>query len=122
MTSAHTSLCFRSEGLPAKYFTSIRAKALAIAEGCWMTTEADANTADNRKRNHSCRKNNTCADRPKQKGNVKRVFNSGTKTNDRERTDHTERQNHVFAHYLDCESHTDVWRELCPTWNQTNEK
>ena len=36
--------------------------------------------------------------------------------------DSTERQNHVFAHYLDCESHTDVWRELCPTWNQTNEK
>jgi hypothetical protein len=36
--------------------------------------------------------------------------------------DSTERQNHVFAHYLDCEAHTDVWRELCPTWNQTNEK
>ena len=34
----------------------------------------------------------------------------------------TERQNHVFAHYLDCEAHTDVWRELFPTWNQTNEK
>ncbi len=27
-----------------------------------------------------------------------------------------------FAHYLDCEAHTDVWRELFPTWNQTNEK
>ena len=27
-----------------------------------------------------------------------------------------------FAHYLDCEAHTDVWRELYPTWNQTNEK
>ena len=26
-----------------------------------------------------------------------------------------------FAHYLDCEAHTDVWRELFPTWNQTNE-
>lgn len=27
-----------------------------------------------------------------------------------------------FAHYLDCEAHTDVWRELHPTWNMTNEK
>ena len=26
-----------------------------------------------------------------------------------------------FAHYLDCEAHTDVWREIFPTWNQTNE-
>jgi poly-gamma-glutamate synthesis protein (capsule biosynthesis protein) len=34
----------------------------------------------------------------------------------------TERQNHHFAHYLDCEAHTDVWRELFPTYNQTNEK
>ena len=36
--------------------------------------------------------------------------------------DSTDRQNHVFAHYLDCEAHTDVWRELFPTWNHTNEK
>ena len=28
----------------------------------------------------------------------------------------------LFAHFLDCEAHTDVWRELYPTWNQTNEK
>ena len=27
-----------------------------------------------------------------------------------------------FSHYLDCEAHTDVWRELFPTWNHTNEK
>lgn len=27
----------------------------------------------------------------------------------------------VFAHYLDCEAHTDVWRELYKTWNYTNE-
>ena len=27
-----------------------------------------------------------------------------------------------FAHYLDCEAHTDVWRELFKTWNHTNEK
>lgn len=26
-----------------------------------------------------------------------------------------------FAHYLDCEAHTDVWRELFPTRNHTNE-
>ena len=36
--------------------------------------------------------------------------------------DSTEKQNHKFAHYLDCEAHTDVWRELFPTYNQTNEK
>jgi len=33
----------------------------------------------------------------------------------------TDRQNQYFAHYLDCEAHTDVWRELFPTWNQSNE-
>lgn len=27
-----------------------------------------------------------------------------------------------IAHYLDCEAHTDVWHELFPTWNHTNEK
>jgi len=34
----------------------------------------------------------------------------------------TEIQNQHFAHYLDCEAHTDVWRELNKTWNHTNEK
>lgn len=33
----------------------------------------------------------------------------------------TEERKHGFAHYLDCEAHTDVWRELYPTWNMTNE-
>ena len=33
----------------------------------------------------------------------------------------TEEDTHWFAHYLDCEAHTDVWRELYPTWNHTNE-
>ena len=33
----------------------------------------------------------------------------------------TERQNHKFAHYLDCEAHTDVWRELFKTANHINE-
>lgn len=32
----------------------------------------------------------------------------------------TETNNANFGHYLDCEAHTDVWRELFPTWNQTN--
>ena len=36
--------------------------------------------------------------------------------------DSTPRLNHRFAHYLDCQAHTDVWRELFPTYNQTNEK
>jgi len=34
----------------------------------------------------------------------------------------TPTQNAHFGHYLDCEAHTDVWRELFPTYNQTNEK
>ena len=32
-----------------------------------------------------------------------------------------ENTRHRFAHDLDCEAHTDVWRELYPTWNATNE-
>lgn len=32
----------------------------------------------------------------------------------------TEIQNAFFGHYLDCEAHTDVWRELFKTWNHTN--
>ncbi len=31
-----------------------------------------------------------------------------------------ERSRQLFAHYLDCEAHTDVWRELFKTWNHTN--
>ena len=27
----------------------------------------------------------------------------------------------LFSHFLDCEAHTDVWRELFKTWNHTNE-
>lgn len=34
----------------------------------------------------------------------------------------TEKENHLFAHYLDCEAHTDVWRQLNKTANNTNEK
>ena len=33
----------------------------------------------------------------------------------------TPEENHKFAHFLDCEAHHDVWQELCPTANQTNE-
>jgi len=35
--------------------------------------------------------------------------------------DSTPRGDHKFAHYLDCEAHTDVWRELFKTANHTNE-
>ncbi len=38
------------------------------------------------------------------------------------REESTEKENHNFAHYLDCEAHTDVWRELFKTHNHTNEK
>lgn len=36
--------------------------------------------------------------------------------------DTTEEKQQLFAHFLDCEAHTDVWRELNPTYNMTNEK
>ena len=36
--------------------------------------------------------------------------------------DSTDVENAIFGHYLDCEAHTDVWRELFPTYNLTNEK
>lgn len=35
--------------------------------------------------------------------------------------DASELDNARFAHFLDCEAHTDVWRELFPTYNATNE-
>ena len=35
--------------------------------------------------------------------------------------DSTDVENAHFGHYLDCEAHTDVWRELFKTWNHTNE-
>ncbi len=33
----------------------------------------------------------------------------------------TEREQAVFGHFLDCEAHADVCRELYPSWNLTNE-
>ena len=35
--------------------------------------------------------------------------------------DSDEKTGQLFAHFLDCEAHTDVWREMFTTWNQTNE-
>ena len=42
--------------------------------------------------------------------------------NDAGQEDSTYKQNHMFAHYLDCEAHLDVWKELYQTSNMTNEK
>lgn len=36
--------------------------------------------------------------------------------------DSSERDNALFSHYLDCEAHTDVLRELFPSYNLTNER
>ncbi len=33
-----------------------------------------------------------------------------------------QKQDHKFAHYLDCEAHTDVWRELYRTAHHTNKR
>ena len=35
--------------------------------------------------------------------------------------DANDQEYQFFAHYLDCEAHTDVWREIFKTWNHTNE-
>jgi hypothetical protein len=35
--------------------------------------------------------------------------------------DSDDRGKQIIAHYLDCEAHTDVCRELFPSWNDTNE-
>ena len=35
--------------------------------------------------------------------------------------DANEQEYQFFAHYLDCEAHTDIWREIFKTWNHTNE-
>ena len=40
---------------------------------------------------------------------------------DNEGTEDGGRGNTLFAHYLDCEAHTDVWRELFKTANHRNE-
>ena len=32
----------------------------------------------------------------------------------------TDEENDIFGHFLDCEAHTDVWRELFKTYNHTN--
>lgn len=34
--------------------------------------------------------------------------------------DADDRTKQLFTHYLDCEAHTDVWREIFPSWNLTN--
>ena len=34
----------------------------------------------------------------------------------------TQKDKQKFAHYLDCEAHTDVWRELFKTYNHKNER
>ncbi len=33
----------------------------------------------------------------------------------------TPKEKEIFAHFLDCEAHTDVWRELCQTMHLSNE-
>jgi len=38
------------------------------------------------------------------------------------REESSPRENARFSHFLDCEAHTDVWRELFPSYNLTNEK
>ncbi len=43
---------------------------------------------------------------------VRLAYSDGCEEKDKQR----------FAHFLDCEAHTDVWRELFKTYNHTNEK
>ncbi len=53
-----------------------------------------------------------CESQPYYRNVLKKIFTP--EASDRERE--------LFPHYLDCEAHTDVWRELFPTWNHRNEK
>lgn len=36
--------------------------------------------------------------------------------------DTPEETTELFSHFYECEAHADVWHELYPTWNSTNEK
>ena len=49
---------------------------------------------------------------------VNAIFNPGKAQTEQQKENFLQ----TFAHLLDCEAHTDVWRELFPTWNATNEK
>ena len=42
------------------------------------------------------------------------VKNAGTETS-------TEHDNQMFAHFLDCEAHVDVWKELWPSYHKSNQ-
>ena len=46
-------------------------------------------------------------------GYIGAVANAFTETS-------SEHENGLISHYLDCEAHTDVWRELFPSFNLTN--
>ena len=45
------------------------------------------------------------------------LYENSVKNTAKESEDPIYRQ--VFAHYLDCEAHCDIYRELFPTWNKT---
>ena len=64
----------------------------------YQQDQTDAHAADDGKGDHACGKNNACTDCPEQECNIQRIFDSGTETNDGERTDHTERQNHIGSY------------------------
>lgn len=51
---------------------------------------ADNNTSDNCKRNHTCSKNNADCDCPEKESDIKRFFDCGSETDNRKSTDHTE--------------------------------
>lgn len=51
----------------------------------------------------------------------KRVMAGYTNKRQGHTPEDTPREYQMFAHYLDCEAHTDVWRELYKTWNHTTE-
>jgi len=57
--------------------------------------ESDDNRTDDGKRNHSGGKNDTGGNRPEEERDIKGFLDGGTETHNRERTDHTERQNDV---------------------------
>ena len=82
----------------AVYFLALSEIGIGGCSGTYMGTH---HTAHNGQRNHTGCQDNAVGNCPEQERNVQRVFNRSTETNDGQRTDHTEGQNHVGGNDLD---------------------
>lgn len=65
---------------------------------------ADNNASENRKRDHSRRKNNAHGDGPEEERNIKGLFDCGSETDYGKSTDHTEGKNNIACYGKDNKS------------------